>query len=73
VGLETQVHKITNVPVFYMPWLDLMILMRANPLLGQLEWVGPENLEVFKPKWHSLRSLPFQGQKSLEFQGLPFQ
>jgi len=47
---ESQVHKITNVPVV----LDLMILMRANPLHGQLEGVGPENLDFFGPKWHML-------------------
>jgi hypothetical protein len=27
--------------------MDLMILMRANPLLGSLEVVGPKNLEFF--------------------------
>jgi hypothetical protein len=41
--------------------LDLMILTRANSLHGPLEVVGPENLDFFGPKWHSLRSLPFQG------------
>jgi hypothetical protein len=36
------------VPVFI--WrLDLMILMGENPLLGQLEGVGPENLDFFGP------------------------
>jgi hypothetical protein len=39
---ETHVHKITNVPVFYLA-LELMILMVANPLLGLLEGMGPEN------------------------------
>jgi len=29
------------------------------------------NLDFLGPKWHSLRSLPFQGQKSLDFQGPP--
>ncbi len=41
--------------------LDLMILTRANSLHGPLEVVGPENLDFFGPKLHSLRSLPFQG------------
>ncbi len=40
-----------------------MILMGANPLFGPLVGVGPENLDFFVPKWHSLRSLPFQGPK----------
>ncbi len=33
--------KITYVPVVYMA-RDIMILMRANPLQGPLEGVGPE-------------------------------
>jgi hypothetical protein len=40
---ETHVHKITNVHVFFIWRLDLIILMRANPLLGPLEGVGPCN------------------------------
>ena len=43
--------------VFDITVLDLMILMWSHPLLGQLEGVGPENLDFFGPKWHSLRSL----------------
>jgi hypothetical protein len=31
----------------------LMILRRANPLLGALEGVGPGNLDFFRPKWPS--------------------
>jgi hypothetical protein len=30
-----------------------------------------ETLDFFVPKWHSLRSLPFQGPKSLDFHGPP--
>ncbi len=45
-----------------------MILMRANPLLGPLEVVGPKNLEFFGPIWHSLGSLP---KNSIDFQGPP--
>ncbi len=36
VNTETHVHKIINVAVFYMELMDLMILMRENPLLGLL-------------------------------------
>jgi hypothetical protein len=42
-----------------------------HPLLGPLDGVGPENLNFFGPKWHLLSSWPFQGQKSLDFQGPP--
>jgi hypothetical protein len=31
--------------------------------------LGPRNLDFFGSKWHSLCSLPFQGPKSLDFQG----
>jgi hypothetical protein len=31
---------------------------RVNPILWPLEGVGPENLNTFGPKWHSLYSLP---------------
>jgi hypothetical protein len=40
---KTHVHKITNVLVFFIGQLDLIILMGANPLLGQLAGVGPRN------------------------------
>ncbi len=33
--------------------------------------VGSENVDFFAPKWHSLFSMPFQGQKSINFQGPP--
>ncbi len=46
-----------------------MNLMRANPLLGLFEGVGPENLHFFGPKWHSLCLLPFRAPKSLDFPG----
>jgi hypothetical protein len=39
----------------------VMILMGANSLLGPLDGLGLENLDFFGPKWHLLRSLPFQG------------
>jgi hypothetical protein len=45
----------------------------ANPLFGPLEGVGPENIDFCWPKWHMLRSLPFQDQKCLNFQGPPLQ
>jgi hypothetical protein len=37
------------VPVVYIMARDVMILMRANPMLGPLEGVGPENLDFFRP------------------------
>jgi len=46
-----------------------MLLMRENPLLGPLEGVGPENLDFFGPKLHSLGSLAFEGPKKSWFSG----
>jgi hypothetical protein len=46
-----------------------MILIGENPLLGPLEGVVPENLDFFGPKWHLLRSWPFQGPKKSQFSG----
>jgi hypothetical protein len=46
---ETHVYKITNVPVFFIWLLDLMILMRANPLLRPLEGVDPDILTFLDP------------------------
>jgi hypothetical protein len=34
-----------------------------NSLLGPYKEVGPEKLDFFGPKWHSLCSLQFQGTK----------
>jgi hypothetical protein len=51
---QTHLNKITNVPVYYMALGLLMISMGAIPLLGPLEGVGPENLDFFGPKKHSL-------------------
>jgi hypothetical protein len=31
--------------------------------------VGPENLDFFEPKWHSLPSLPFSEPKKSRFSG----
>jgi len=44
----THVHKITDVHVFFIWRSDLMILMGANTLLGPLEKMGPENLDLKK-------------------------
>ncbi len=44
-------------------------MVLSKPLLGLLEGVGPENPDFFRPKWHLLRSLSFQGHKSLSYQG----
>jgi hypothetical protein len=46
---ETRVYKITNVAGFFIWRYVLMILMRANPLLGPLEGVGPEISTFFDP------------------------
>jgi hypothetical protein len=35
--------------LFFIWRLELIILMGANPLLGPLEGMGPENLEFFGP------------------------
>jgi hypothetical protein len=51
--------------------LYLIVLRRATSLLGALEGVGPENLDFFGPKWHSLCSCHFRAQKSLDCQGPP--
>ncbi len=51
-------------------WADKVNLL--CPLLGPLEGVGPENFNFLGPKWHSLRSLPFQGPVSI-FTAHPFQ
>jgi hypothetical protein len=50
---ETHLHKITNVPGFYLT--NDVILMGANPLLGPLEGVGPSN---YLPASKSLHPLP---------------
>jgi hypothetical protein len=56
--IEIHVHKITNVPVLL--WVvDLMIFDG-----GQIHYST-----FLGPKWHSLRSLPFQGPKKSRFSG----
>jgi hypothetical protein len=47
--------------------------MGANNLLGPVEGMGPENVDFFGPKLHSINSVPFQGPKKSDFQGPPFQ
>ncbi len=48
-GIEYRKYEVTiNVPVVYMA-RDVMILMRANPLQGPLEEVGPENRDFLGP------------------------
>jgi hypothetical protein len=71
VGPETHVHKITNVTVFlYGACVYFMIFMRANPLLGPWEGVGPEKNLIFlgQNDTHFDRCY-FMAQKSLDFQG----
>ncbi len=84
VSPEIHVHKITRIqnkeykvkklmykklPYAFFIWcLDLMILMRANPLLRLLEGRGPENIAFFVPIWHSY----FRAQKSFDLQDIHF-
>jgi len=50
--------------------LYVKVLMQANPLLGSLEVVGPENHEFLGPKWHLPKdSMPLQGQENCQFSG----
>jgi hypothetical protein len=35
----------------------------GNSISQAIERGGPENRDIFRTKWHSLRSLPFQGPK----------
>jgi hypothetical protein len=46
--------------------LYLMVFRSATSLLRALEGVGPENLDFFGPKWHSLAR---QGPKKYRFSG----
>jgi hypothetical protein len=62
------VHKITNVPVFYME-LGINDLAAGKSITPAIEGVDPESLVCFGLKWHSLRSLPFQGSKKSQFSG----
>ncbi len=59
---KTHVHKITNVPVFYMA-LGLNDFDGGESTLGPLEGLGHENLNFLGPTWHWLCLLPFQGPK----------
>ncbi len=64
-GTETHVHKST-----YRPLIDralyVMLLMRANPLLGQVGGgLGPGNLNFFGT--HMALDAISQGPKSLDF------
>jgi hypothetical protein len=68
--MEAHVHKTTHGPLIDTA-LYIMLLMRANPLLGQVGggW-ALEILTVLGSKWHSPKGLRhFTGaQKSLHFQ-----
>ncbi len=62
VGSETHVYKITNVSyLFFYMALGFNDFDAGNPLIGPFGRVGPENLDVCGPKWHSQNSLDFQG------------
>jgi hypothetical protein len=43
--------------------------MGTNPLLGQLEGVGPKNLDCIGPKWHSIPCCHFRAPKRFKFSG----
>ncbi len=47
----------------------VMISTQANPLLGPLEGVGPENRDM---KWQRAERLPFWPQKVKIFRAHPF-
>ncbi len=42
---------------------DVMILMRANPLQGSLEWVGPENRDFLGHEMATSESSAIWAQK----------
>jgi hypothetical protein len=80
--LQTTTHNRATTLVYiklpmyllYIWRLYLIVLRRATSLFGAMERVGPENLDFFGPKWHSLCLLPFQGPKKvLIFRAHPFQ
>ncbi len=48
VGQRHRETLTINVPVVYMAWDVVIILMRANPFRGPLEGVGPENRDFFE-------------------------
>jgi hypothetical protein len=55
-------------------FLDLIILLRANPLLGPLEEVGPESLDFLTPKMALALLVTISGPKKASiFRAHPFQ
>ncbi len=58
--------------IFYMGLNVWIWMMEGNPFLSLLGWVGPESLDFFGPKWHSLRVLPFKGPEVSTFRAHPF-
>jgi hypothetical protein len=48
--------------LFYAAW-DVMILMRANPLQGPLEGVGPENRDFLGPETATRKANVIWAQK----------
>jgi hypothetical protein len=70
---ETHVHKTTNGPLIDTA-LYVMVLMLANPVLGQVGGDWTLKISTFLgPKWHPPNgSMPhYRAQKSLDFQGPP--
>ncbi len=66
-NIEYRIQKLVDIKLpmylyFYM-MLGLIDFDAGKFITRPLEGVDPENLDFFGPKWHSLRSLPFQGPK----------
>jgi hypothetical protein len=60
--------------LFFIWRLDLMILLRANPLLGPLEGVDPENLDFLRLKMALALLAAISGPKKVSiFRAHPFQ
>jgi hypothetical protein len=64
VGPETHVHKITNVPVFYMA-LGLNDFDACKSILDPLEGVGPELSTFLGPNGTRFACCHFIAQKSI--------
>jgi hypothetical protein len=61
-------YKKLQIYLFFKWRLDLTILMRANPLLGPLEGVGPENIDFLSPNGTKFACCHIRAQKGLNFQ-----
>jgi hypothetical protein len=62
-------YRSIKLPVVFMArYRYVMILMRANPLLGPLEGVSPENLDFLGPNGTCFACCHFRAHKSLNSQ-----